>query len=91
LQSLRSGRDGISGREAERRLLVYGRNELRRQGGRRWPQQLAAQFTHPLALLLWLAAALAFIGGTALLGAAILDAGSSSVKRSRKANVSLWR
>jgi calcium-translocating P-type ATPase len=72
LQSLRSGRDGISGREAERRLLVYGRNELRRQGGRRWPLQLAAQFTHPLALLLWLAAALAFIGGTALLGAAIL-------------------
>jgi calcium-translocating P-type ATPase len=72
LQSLRSGLDGISSREAERRLVVYGRNELRRQGGRGWPQQLLAQFTHPLALLLWLAAALAFIGGTALLGAAIL-------------------
>jgi len=71
-QSLRSGPDGISSREAERRLVVYGRNELLRRGGRRWPKQLATQFTHPLALLLWLAAGLAFAGGTPVLGAAIL-------------------
>ena len=70
--SLRSGPDGISSREAERRLVAYGRNELVRRGRRRWPRQLAAQFTHPLALLLWLAAVLAFVGGTSVLGAAIL-------------------
>jgi calcium-translocating P-type ATPase len=71
-QALRSGADGISSREAERRLLAYGRNELRREGGSRWPQELLAQFTHPLALLLWLAAALAFIAGTPMLGVAIV-------------------
>jgi calcium-translocating P-type ATPase len=71
-QSLRSGRDGLTGREAERRLVAYGPNELRRRGGRRWPRQLASQFTHPLALLLWLAAALALVAGTPVVAAAIL-------------------
>ncbi len=67
-----SGADGISSREAERRLLAYGRNELVRHGARRWPEQLVAQFTHPLALLLGLAAILALAGGTPVLAAAIL-------------------
>jgi hypothetical protein len=31
---------------------------LTRIGGRRWPRELAQQFVHPLALLLWAAAAL---------------------------------
>jgi calcium-translocating P-type ATPase len=70
-RSLRSGPDGISTREAERRLVVYGRNELVRRGGRHWVRRLAAQIGHPLALLLWLAATLAFAGGTPVLGAAI--------------------
>jgi calcium-translocating P-type ATPase len=72
LRELQARRDGLSNREAERRLVVYGRNEIVRRGGIRWPRQLAKQFTHPLALLLWLAAALAFVGGTPVLGAAIL-------------------
>jgi calcium-translocating P-type ATPase len=72
LRDLRSGPDGISDREAARRLVAYGPNELRRQGGREWPRRLARQFVHPLALLLWLAAALAFVAGTPALGWAIL-------------------
>ena len=63
---------GLSSREAERRLVAYGRNELVRRGGRRWPRELAKQFTHPLALLLWLAAALALAAGTPVLAAAIV-------------------
>jgi calcium-translocating P-type ATPase len=72
LRDLRSRPEGLSSREAERRLVAHGPNELRRRGGRRWPRQLAKQFVHPLALLLWLAAALAFVAGTPALGIAIV-------------------
>jgi magnesium-transporting ATPase (P-type) len=57
LRDLRSAPEGLSTREAERRLLQYGPNTLRRQRKRRWPSELAHQFTHPLALLLWWAQA----------------------------------
>lgn len=57
LRDLHSSRAGLTSVEAWQRLQ-YGRNELRRRGGRRWPRELARQFPHPLALLLWLAAAL---------------------------------
>jgi calcium-translocating P-type ATPase len=63
---------GLSSREAERRLAAYGRNELIRGHGRRWPQELAKQVLHPLALLLWLAAVLALVAGTPVLAAAIV-------------------
>ena len=63
LRDLRASRGGLSQREAERRLLAYGPNELRRRAGRRWPRELARQFTHPLALLLWGAAVLAAAAG----------------------------
>src|SRR5579862_4362449 len=71
-RDLRSSADGLSAREAERRLLVNGPNQLTRRGGRRWPSELAGQFTHPLALLLAAAAGLALISGTAALAAAIV-------------------
>ena len=71
-RDLRSKPGGLTSREAARRLVVYGPNELARRGGAHWPAQLARQFTHPLALLLFLAAALAFAGGTAVLGFAVL-------------------
>src|ERR1019366_5943563 len=58
LRHLRTAREGLSTREASRRLAQYGPNQLRRRGGRRWPRELGRQLTHPLALLLWLAAAL---------------------------------
>jgi calcium-translocating P-type ATPase len=72
LRDLRASKDGLSQREAERRLVHYGPNELRRRGGRRWPRELAAQFTHPLALLLWAAAALAVIAGIEAVAIAIV-------------------
>jgi magnesium-transporting ATPase (P-type) len=63
---------GLSAREAARRLQVSGPNELVRRGGRRWPGELARQFTHPLALLLAVAAVLAWACGTPPLAVAIV-------------------
>jgi magnesium-transporting ATPase (P-type) len=70
-RDLRSTSGGLSGREAARRLEVAGPNELARRGGRRWPGELAGQFTHPLALLLAVAAALAWASGAPKLAIAI--------------------
>jgi Cation transporter/ATPase, N-terminus len=50
LRDLRASRTGLSQREADRRLVVFGPNVLTRRGARRWPRELARQFTHPLAL-----------------------------------------
>ena len=72
LRDLRSRREGLSEREASLRLAAYGPNELTRRGGASWPRELLRQFTHPLALLLFLAAALAFAGSTVALGTAVL-------------------
>jgi calcium-translocating P-type ATPase len=72
LRDLRSSRDGLTTREAERRLVQYGPNELSRRGGPRWPGELARQLTHPLALLLWLAAALSFAVGSEAVAIAVL-------------------
>ncbi len=71
-RDLRSAPGGLSGREAARRLEVYGANELTRRGGRRWPRELSRQFTQPLALLLALAAILAWASGTPRLAIAIV-------------------
>ncbi len=72
LRDLRTTPAGLSGREAARRLEVHGPNEVARRGGRRWPRELAGQFTQPLALLLAAAAVLAWISGTPRLGIAII-------------------
>ncbi|MFI2364688.1 cation-translocating P-type ATPase [Promicromonospora sp. NPDC019610] len=72
MRHLRTRPEGLTGREAARRLLVYGPNELERRRSRDWPGQLLRQLTHPLALLLWLAAILAFVSGTTVLGVAII-------------------
>ncbi|MCO5995595.1 cation-translocating P-type ATPase [Actinoallomurus rhizosphaericola] len=73
LRDLRSSQRGLSGADARRRLLQYGRNELRRRGGRRWPRELARQLTHPLALLLWLAASLLLIVGSVVVAVAVVS------------------
>jgi calcium-translocating P-type ATPase len=62
----------LTSREAERRLIQFGPNELRRRGGRRWPRELARQFTHPLALLLVAAAGLAWVAGIVAVALAIV-------------------
>jgi calcium-translocating P-type ATPase len=71
-RDLRTSALGLSGREAQRRLLVYGPNELPQRSGRQWPGQLLKQFTHPLALVLVVAAVLAWLTGTPILAAAIV-------------------
>jgi calcium-translocating P-type ATPase len=70
-RDLRSAPGGLSSREAARRLEVIGPNELARRAGRRWPGELAAQFTQPLAVLLAVAAALALASGTPRLAVAV--------------------
>jgi len=70
-RDLRAGPAGLSSREAARRLEVSGPNELARRGGRRWPGELAAQFTQPLAVLLAVAGVLAWASGTPRLAIAI--------------------
>ncbi len=72
LRDLRSSPTGLTTREAQRRLTQYGPNELRRRGGARWPGELGRQLTHPLALLLWLAAGLSFAVGNQTVGIAVL-------------------
>ena len=72
LRDLRASRSGLSTREAARRLEHVGPNVLVRRGGRRWPRELAAQFVHPLALLLWVAAALAWAAGIVPIAIAIV-------------------
>ncbi len=49
-----------------------GRNELERRHGTRWPAELAEQLTHPLALLLWVAAVLSFAVGNSAVAIAVL-------------------
>jgi calcium-translocating P-type ATPase len=71
-RDLRTSRGGLAPREAARRLLVHGPNELTRRSGRRWPRELLAQFTQPLAILLALAAVLAWVGGTKALSLAVV-------------------
>ena len=51
---------GLTTTEALHRLSVDGPNELVRHRGSSLPQEVVRQLTHPLALLLWVAAALAW-------------------------------
>ncbi|MDR2985949.1 MAG: hypothetical protein LBV34_14025 [Nocardiopsaceae bacterium] len=83
LRDLRASEAGLPDREAARRLEVSGPNELTRRGGRRWPGELAGQFTQPLALLLADAAALAWVSGTPRLGIAIVAADAARGDRYR--------
>ncbi|WP_041993907.1 cation-transporting P-type ATPase [Streptomyces sp. AcH 505] len=71
-RDLRTSRQGLASKEAARRQLIYGPNELTRRGGRRWPRELLTQFTQPLAILLALAAVLAWAGGTPALSIAVV-------------------
>lgn len=71
LRDLRSRPQGLAQREADRRLIVYGPNELTRSAEHHPWRDLAHQLTHPLALLLWMAAALAVLTDTPELALAI--------------------
>jgi calcium-translocating P-type ATPase len=69
---LKTGPAGLSEREAARRLVAYGPNELARRQTRRWPRELRAQLTHPLAALLAVAAVLAGATSNGALAVAIV-------------------
>lgn len=71
---------GLSFEEARQRLRRYGPNTIRRAAGPSLARKILRQFTHFLALLLWVAGALAFLAewlhpgeGMATLGWAILS------------------
>jgi calcium-translocating P-type ATPase len=71
-RDLRSSPRGLSEREAARRLATYGPNELTRAAQRSTWLYLVDQLVHPLALLLWVAAALSLLIRTPVLAAAIV-------------------
>jgi len=79
LASLHSRREGLTAAEAARRLREYGENRIERLARPPLWRLLLKEFSHLFALLLWLAAGLAFFSewrepgqGMAALGGAIL-------------------
>jgi len=71
LELLRSSREGLSVEDAAARLESTGPNELPTPHGPSLPSQFAEQLIHFFALMLWVAAGLAFVGGMPALGVAI--------------------
>lgn len=63
---------GLSSREAQRRLAQFGANQISRAAGPGWWRELVRQLAHPLALLMWVAAALAAASGSQTLAIAIV-------------------
>lgn len=63
---------GLTTREAARRLVAYGPNELAAHRRRSPWRDLADQLIHPLALLLWLAAALSAATRSATMAVAVV-------------------
>ncbi|WP_437899876.1 cation-translocating P-type ATPase [Sorangium sp. So ce124] len=72
IQALRSNPTGLTDVDAARRRLACGDNEPAPPRRSRPLRTLVAQFTHTLALLLWLGAGLAFAAGAPELGFAIV-------------------
>ena len=63
---------GLTSREAQRRLEHFGANELRREAGPSLWRDVLAQLIHPLAILLELAAVLAWLSESAAIALAIV-------------------
>ena len=63
LDGLGSSRQGISGREAEKRLEEYGENVLREQGRLQWWQVFLEQFRDLLVIILIVAAGVSMLTG----------------------------
>ena len=76
---LHSGAQGLTQAEAAQRLARYGANRIEEITGQSFAGKLLKEFTHFFALILWLAAGLAFVAewkdpgqGMAMLGYAVL-------------------
>jgi len=63
LASLHSGPSGLDSAEARRRLAEFGPNQMERVHKKHLLLKLAEEFVHFFALILWLAAGLAFYAG----------------------------
>ena len=61
LSTLVTSKQGLTGEEAERRLAEFGKNEITAVKGKPLLFRLLGQFTHFLAILLWIAAGLSFL------------------------------
>ena len=72
LESLASSREGLTTLDAAARLARGGPNILPAPRGPGLARQLAGQLVHFFALMLWVAALLALIGGMAVLAVAIV-------------------
>ncbi|HET8526497.1 MAG TPA: cation-transporting P-type ATPase [Actinomycetota bacterium] len=72
LAELRTTSDGLSTEEAAARFRLTGPNELPKAHGPGMVRQLLDQLFHFFALMLWVAAGLAFLGGLPQLGIAII-------------------
>jgi magnesium-transporting ATPase (P-type) len=72
LEELRTDIHGLSAQEAEARLRTFGANVVPRVKGPGAARRLAAQMAHFFALILWVAAALAFVGRMPQLAVAIV-------------------
>ena len=85
-KTLLTSAQGLSEGEARRRIHEYGLNEIKEVRGTSLYRRLLAQFTHFLALLLWLSAGLCFLSeylhpgegmvslGLAIIGVIIINA-----------------
>ncbi len=78
-RTLVTSEQGLNEEEAKRRLAEFGRNEITRVKSRSLVLRLLGQFTHFLAILLWIASGLSFLSeylhpgeGMFTLGAAIV-------------------
>ncbi|MBM4284826.1 MAG: cation-transporting P-type ATPase [Deltaproteobacteria bacterium] len=86
IRSLLTTEEGLSAAEANRRLQEYGPNEIREVRREPLSRRFLAQFTHFLAILLWLAAGLCLLShflkpgegmlslGVAIIGVIIINA-----------------
>src|SRR5512146_635119 len=71
LQGFSTGLEGLSEEEAHRRLQQSGPNTLEKTRAEPTFRKLAANFTHLMAVLLWVAGAIAFAARLPELGIAI--------------------
>lgn len=72
MQLLRTRAEGLSAEEAAAVLHLVGPNRLPQPAGRGLIAKLVSQLTHFFAVMLWVASALAMIGGMPQLGIAIV-------------------
>jgi P-type Ca2+ transporter type 2C len=69
--SLETTSSGLTQDQAESRIAVYGKNAIREVKGKPLYIKLLANFTHLMAIMLWIAGAAAFLAQMPQLGIAV--------------------